>query len=97
VVESNWKALNVSNTQRNKDQSLIDCNPRMNYSVPLATGQSSSLLDLSTNPDDWILLDGSKVSVSLLINNLVSWFPVPQVKTKVTNYSFVLSAVYETF
>ncbi|XP_046463689.1 6-phosphofructo-2-kinase/fructose-2,6-bisphosphatase 1-like isoform X2 [Daphnia pulex] len=40
----------------------------MNYSVPLATGHSSSLLDLSTNPDDWILLDGSKVSFMRLSN-----------------------------
>jgi hypothetical protein len=63
----------------------------MNYKAPLAAGQSSSLLDLSTQADDWILLDGNKVSVRLLENNLAIWFPVPQTKFKVTNSHSVYS------
>ena len=90
MVESNWKALNVSHTQRNRDRSPIDCYPRMNHSVPLSSGHSSSLLELPTQTDNWILLDGNKVSVSWLKNNLVSWFPVPQMKIKVINSLFCL-------
>ncbi|KAK4029552.1 LOW QUALITY PROTEIN: 6-phosphofructo-2-kinase/fructose-2,6-bisphosphatase-like [Daphnia magna] len=62
VVESNSKALSVSRTQRSKDRPPLDCSPRMNHSLRLAVGQSSSLSELSTQTDDCILLDGKKVS-----------------------------------
>lgn len=67
VVESNSKALSVSRTQRSKDRPPLDCSPRMNHSLRLAVGQSSSLSELSTQTDDCILLDGKKVSVSFSV------------------------------